>query len=47
VKFRRKPKLAPQQTGHTRKLIKQGEAPQAVASLLRVSRATVDRALAG
>jgi len=47
VKFGRKPKLTPQQTAHARKLIKQGEAPQAVASLLRVSRATVYRALAG
>jgi DNA invertase Pin-like site-specific DNA recombinase len=45
VKFGRKPKLTPQQTAHARKLIKQGEAPQSVASLLRVSRATVYRAL--
>ena len=34
-----------QQIGHARKLIKQGEAPQSVASLLRVSRATLYRAL--
>ena len=47
VKFGRKRKLTAQQISHVRKLIKQGEAPQAVASLLRVSRATVYRALAG
>ncbi len=46
VKFGRKLKLTPQQIGRARKLIKQGEAPQAVASLLRVSRATIYRALA-
>jgi DNA invertase Pin-like site-specific DNA recombinase len=45
VKFGRKPKLTAQQIGHARKLIKQGEAPQSVASLLRVSRATLYRAL--
>jgi len=45
VKFGRKPKLTGQQIGHARKLIKQGEAPQSVASLLRVSRATLYRAL--
>ena len=45
VKFGRKRKLTAQQIGHARKLIKQGEAPQSVASLLRVSRATVYRAL--
>lgn len=45
VKFGRKPKLTAQQITHARKLIKQGEPPQAVASLLRVSRATVYRTL--
>jgi DNA invertase Pin-like site-specific DNA recombinase len=45
VKFGRKPKVTPQQVAHARKLIKYGEASQAVASLLRVSRATVYRAL--
>ena len=41
VKFGRKPKLTAQQIGHARKLIAQGEAPPAVAALLRVSRATL------
>jgi DNA invertase Pin-like site-specific DNA recombinase len=47
VKFGRKPKLTAHQIRHARTLIKQGEAPQSVASLLGVSRATVYRALAG
>ena len=45
VKFGRKPKLTAQQIGHARTLINQGETPQSVASLLRVSRATVYRTL--
>ena len=45
VKVGRKPKLTPQQISHAQKLIKQGQAPQSVASLLRVSRATIYRAL--
>ena len=47
VKFGRKPKLTAHQIRHARTLINQGEAPQSVASLLGVSRATVYRALAG
>jgi DNA invertase Pin-like site-specific DNA recombinase len=47
VKFGRKPKLTAHQIRHARTLIRQGEAPQSVASLLGVSRATVYRALAG
>jgi DNA invertase Pin-like site-specific DNA recombinase len=45
VKFGRKPKLSGQQIGHARKLISQGEAPQSVADILRVSRSTLYRAL--
>jgi len=45
VKFGRKPKLTVQQIGHARKLIEQGEAPQSVAGILGVSRATIYRAL--
>jgi DNA invertase Pin-like site-specific DNA recombinase len=47
VKFGRKRKLTPQQIEHARKLIAQGEGPQSVAAILRVSRATVYRALGG
>jgi DNA invertase Pin-like site-specific DNA recombinase len=45
VKFGRKPKLTSQQISHARKLIEQGEAPQSVAGILGVSRATIYRAL--
>jgi len=45
VKFGRKPKLTAQQISHARTLINQGEAPKSVAAILRVSRATVYRAL--
>ena len=46
VKFGRKPKLTGQQIDHARKLRTQGERPDAIAGILRVSRATVYRALA-
>jgi DNA invertase Pin-like site-specific DNA recombinase len=46
VKFGRTPKLAAPQIARARRLISQGEAAQSVASLLRVSRATLYRALA-
>ena len=45
VKFGRKPKLTPQQIEHARTLINQGQTPQSVAAILRVSRATLYRAL--
>jgi DNA invertase Pin-like site-specific DNA recombinase len=45
VKFGRKPKLTAPQISHARKLIEQGEAPQSVAGILGVSRATIYRAL--
>jgi DNA invertase Pin-like site-specific DNA recombinase len=45
VKFGRKPKLTPQQIDHARKLIDRGDTPQSVAAILRVSRATLYRAL--
>src|SRR5271166_4367695 len=45
VKFGPKPKLTAQQIGHARTLINQGETPQSVAAILRVSRATLYRAL--
>ena len=41
-----KKKLTRQQIDHARKLRKQGEAPDAIAGILRVSRATVYRVLA-
>src|SRR6202790_5229104 len=46
VKFGRKPKLAPQQISHARKLIGQGEDRQQVAALFKVGRKTLYRALA-
>jgi DNA invertase Pin-like site-specific DNA recombinase len=46
VKFGRTRKLNSQQVARARTLISRGEAPQSVASLLRVSRATLYRALA-
>jgi DNA invertase Pin-like site-specific DNA recombinase len=46
VKFGRKPKLTRQQIDHARKLRTEGERPDAIAGILRVSRATVYRALA-
>jgi DNA invertase Pin-like site-specific DNA recombinase len=45
VKFGRKPKLTPQQIEHARNLRKQGDSANAIAPLLRVSRATLYRAL--
>ncbi len=45
VKFGRKPKLTRQQVDHARKLIERGETVGDVADTLRVSRATVYRAL--
>jgi DNA invertase Pin-like site-specific DNA recombinase len=45
VKFGPKPKLTAQQIVHARKLINQGDTPQSVAAILRVSRATLYRAL--
>jgi DNA invertase Pin-like site-specific DNA recombinase len=41
-----KPKLTPQSIEHARKLHKQGDSPDAIADILRVSRATIYRALA-
>jgi DNA invertase Pin-like site-specific DNA recombinase len=46
VKFGRKPKLTPQQIAHARKLIDQGEDRQKVATLFKVGRKTLYRALA-
>jgi DNA invertase Pin-like site-specific DNA recombinase len=45
VKFGRKPKLSREQIGHARKLISEGEAPKSVAAILRVSKATIYRAM--
>src|SRR5438445_7665890 len=45
VKMGRKPKLTPQQVVHARKLLGQGESPNTVAQLLKVSRRTLYRAL--
>ena len=45
VKVGRKPKLTREQVTHARKLLKAGDRPDDVAGLLRVSRATVYRAL--
>jgi Enterobacteriaceae phage serine recombinase len=45
VKMGPKFKLSPQQVSHVRKLIEQGEHPNAVASSLNVSRSTIYRAL--
>jgi DNA invertase Pin-like site-specific DNA recombinase len=47
VKFGRKPKLTPQQIGHARKLIDDGQRREDVAALLNVNRATLYQALAG
>jgi len=46
VKLGRKPKLSPQQVAHACKLLDQGEHPDDVARLLKVSRRTIERALA-
>jgi DNA invertase Pin-like site-specific DNA recombinase len=46
VKFGRKAKLSPQQIGHAKKLVADGEAAPVVAGILGVSRATVYRVLA-
>jgi len=46
VKFGRKPKLTPQQIAHARKLINQGEDRQKIATLFKVGRKTLYRALA-
>jgi DNA invertase Pin-like site-specific DNA recombinase len=46
VKMGRKPRLSVQQVAHARKLREQGESTIAVAQLLKVSRRTVERALA-
>ena len=46
VKFGRKPKMTPQQIAHARKLIDQGEDRQKVATLFKVGRKTLYRALA-
>lgn len=46
VKFGRKPKMTPQQVKHARALRAQGERPQTIADLFKVSRPTVYRALA-
>jgi DNA invertase Pin-like site-specific DNA recombinase len=46
VKFKRKPKLTPQQIARARKLIDQGEDRQKVAALFKVGRKTLYRALA-
>jgi DNA invertase Pin-like site-specific DNA recombinase len=46
VKFRRKPKLKPQQIAHACKLIDAGERREDVAALLNVNRTTLYRALA-
>jgi DNA invertase Pin-like site-specific DNA recombinase len=45
VKFGRKRKLNAQQIIHARTLIDRGDTPQSVAAILRVSRATLYRAL--
>jgi DNA invertase Pin-like site-specific DNA recombinase len=45
VKFGRKPKRTAQQISHARKRIEEDEAPQSVAGILGVSRATIYRAL--
>lgn len=45
VKFGRKPKLSAQQIHHARRLIEQGEQPEAVAQSLKVGRSTLYRAL--
>ena len=45
VKFGRKPKLTPQQIGHARKLIDDGQRREDVAALLNVDRTTLYRAL--
>jgi hypothetical protein len=47
VKFGRKPRLTRQQIEYAGKLRNQGDSPNAIADLLRVSRATVYRTLAG
>lgn len=46
VKMGRKPILSAQQVAHARKLVGQGERPEDIARLLKVSRRTVYRALA-
>jgi DNA invertase Pin-like site-specific DNA recombinase len=46
VKFGREKKLNAQQRNHVRKLISQEERPGDIATLFKVSRATVYRALA-
>jgi len=46
VKMGRKPLLSAQQVAHARKLREQGESPAQVAQLLKVSRRTLERALA-
>ena len=46
VKMGRKPLLSAQQVAHARKLLEQGERPVQVAQLLKVSRRTLERALA-
>jgi len=45
VKFGRKPKLTPQQIAHARQLIEQGDDRQKVATLFKVGRKTLYRAL--
>jgi DNA invertase Pin-like site-specific DNA recombinase len=45
VKFGHKPRPTRQQIEHARKLRQQGDSPRAIADLLRVSRATLYRAL--
>jgi DNA invertase Pin-like site-specific DNA recombinase len=45
VKSGRKARLTQQQIGHARKLINQGDTPQSVAAILRVSRATLYRVM--
>jgi len=46
VKMGRRPLLSAQQVAHARKLREQGESPVQVAQLLKVSRRTLERALA-
>jgi DNA invertase Pin-like site-specific DNA recombinase len=47
VKFGRKAKLTRQQIDHARELRTKDKAPDVIADILRVSRATVYRALVG